>query len=127
MSFSKMWAQCSLKCMGFVQRKAITSNSKYTVENFSEVREVFLNDMMAVVVMAEVPPELILNWDQSGIKFLPFNAWTMAPKGSKRVEMIGLKNMHQIAGVFCESLASDFLPVQLIYKGRTNCCHPSKV
>ena len=35
------------------------------MENFSEVREVFLNDMMAVMVMAEVPPELILNWNHN--------------------------------------------------------------
>ena len=37
MSFSKMWTQNFLKHMGFVQRKATTSKSKYTVENFSEV------------------------------------------------------------------------------------------
>jgi len=50
MSFSKMWTQNFLKCMGFMQRKATTSKSKYTVENFSDV---FLN-VMAVVVMDNV-------------------------------------------------------------------------
>ena len=37
-------------------------------------------------------PELILNWNQTGIKTLPIYTWTMAPKGSKRVEMVGLKD-----------------------------------
>jgi len=75
---------------------------------------------MAVVVMEEVPPELILNWVQTGIKILPINTWKMAPKGLKHVEMVGLNDMRQITGVFCGSLASDFLPMQLIYKGKTN-------
>jgi len=70
--------------MGFVQRKAM-SNSKHTMENFSEVRDIFLNDVMAMVVMEEVPSELIFNWDQTGIKILPINTWTMAPKGSQHV------------------------------------------
>jgi len=43
--------QSFLKCIGFVQRKATTLMSKYTMENFSEVEEIFLNDVMAVVIM----------------------------------------------------------------------------
>ena len=42
--------------------------------------------------MDEEPPELVLNWDQTGIKIVPTDTWTMDVHGSKHVELIGLKN-----------------------------------
>ena len=35
-----------------------------------------------------------------------------------------MDNKRLITAVFCGSLIGDFLPVQLIYKGKTDCCHP---
>ena len=49
----------------------------------------------------------------------------MACKGSKRVEIKGLEEKRQITGVFCESMVREFLPIQLVYKGKTDRCHPS--
>ena len=74
--------------------------------------------------MEQIPPELILNWDQTGIKIVPCSTWTMDKSGSKRVEMIGVYDTRQITAVFCGTLLGDFLPVQLIYKGKTPRCHP---
>jgi hypothetical protein len=37
--------------------------------------------------MEEVPIELILNWDQTGIKIVPSSSRTMDKKGIKRVEV----------------------------------------
>lgn len=74
--------------------------------------------------MEEIPPELILNWDQTGIKIVPCSPWTMDRQGSRRVEMIGISDKRQITAVFCGSLVGDFLPVQLIYKGKSARCHP---
>ena len=44
--------------------------------------------------------------------------------GTKRVEIVGLKDKHQITAVFCGTILGDFLPLQLIYKGTTSRCHP---
>ena len=49
----------------------------------------------------------------------------MARKGSKHVEIKGLEDKRQITGVFCSSMVEEFLPIQLVYKGRTDQCHPS--
>ena len=75
---SRTWAHSLLKQMKFVQWRATTSKSKHTVQNFSQLKEVFLVDVTATVTMEEVPPELILNWDQTGIKFVPNSSRTMA-------------------------------------------------
>ena len=102
--------------MNFVQRKGTTSKSKFTVENFAQVKEQFLRDVVTIVKMEDISGELILNWDQTGIKMIPMNSFTMEQEGVQRVEMIGLSNKRQIKAVFCGSILGDFLTIQLIYK-----------
>ena len=53
--------------MVFVQRKPTTVKSKFSVENFTARRKEFLDDLVTTVEMEEIPPELILNWDQMRI------------------------------------------------------------
>ena len=49
----------------------------------------------------------------------------MAQKGSKRIELIGLGDKRQITAVVCGTLSGDFLPLQLIYAGKTTACLPN--
>ena len=74
--------------------------------------------------MEEISPELILNWDQTGVNIVPSNTWTMDKQGTKRVDIARANNRHLITAVFCGSLVGDFLLVQVIYKGKTPHCHP---
>jgi len=53
----KDWAKYLLSKMKFVKRKATTKKSKVTVSNFDEIKEIFLMDIKAVVVMEEVPDD----------------------------------------------------------------------
>ena len=50
---------------------------KVTVAHFEEVQEEFLADIKAEVLMNDVPPSLIFNWDLTSIKFVPSGEWTM--------------------------------------------------
>ena len=118
------WAHSLLRRMKYVQRKATTARSKQTVANFAEIKESFLADVVATVTMEEIPPELILNWDQTGIKIVPSATWTMTRQGEKRVEMVGVNDKRQITAIFCGTMLGDFLPLQLVYKGKTSRCHP---
>lgn len=47
----------------------------------------------------------------------------MDKQGKRRVEMIGLKDKRQITAIFCGTIQEDFLPIQLIFKGKTSRCH----
>ena len=40
------------------------------------MKEVFLADLAAEVVLKEIPNELILNWDQTGVSIIPTVDWT---------------------------------------------------
>ena len=124
---TRQWAYHLLSCMNFVKRKATTAKSKQTPTDFAAAKAAFLNDVVAVVTMDDIPPELVLNWDQTGIHLVPASTWTMDREGSRRVEISGANDKRQITAVLCGSLTGDFLPLQLIYKGKTRRCHPRYV
>ena len=46
--------------------------------------------------MEEIPEDLIINWDKTGLKYVPVADWTFAENGSKRVEIVGLDDKRQI-------------------------------
>jgi hypothetical protein len=110
--------------MNFLKRKVMTAKSKHAVAEFECLKEEFLLEVVTTVEMEEIPSELVLNWDQTGIKIVPSNTWTMEEQGSKRVDVAGANDKRQITAVFCGSLVGDFLPVQVIYQGKTPRCHP---
>ena len=59
----------------------------------------FLADVKTSVTMEDIPHDLILNWDQPGIKL---------------VEMVGVGDKRQITAVFCGNALGEFLPGQLV-------------
>ena len=121
---NRHWAQALLERMGFVKRKGTTSKNKHSVSGFKEIKKEFLQEVVQIVEMEEICGELILNWNQTGLNIVPSSSWTMGERGSKRVEIVGAKDKRQITTVFCGTLVGDFLPVQLIFKGKTSRCHP---
>ena len=121
---TKYWGKNLLSRMGFVKRRASTK-AKVSIENFEEVKAQFLIDIKAVVGFEEIPLDLIINWDQTGIHYVPVGSWTMEKEGAKRVEIAGVDDKRQITAVFAGSLTGDFLPPQLIYKGTTHRCLPT--
>ena len=53
--------------MKFVQRKATTNASKFSASNFGEAKKSFLASLHQIIMMEEIPPGLVLNWDQTRI------------------------------------------------------------
>ena len=103
--------------MGFVQRKATTAKSKYSLQNITEKKREFLNDLVFTVEMEKIRLQLIFNWDQTRIKLVPSTSWTMNKQGTRMVEVVELSDQRQITAVFCRNLLGAFLSVQLNYKG----------
>ena len=110
--------------MGYVKRKASTSASKYTVQDFEKAKADFLSSVATIVHMESIPAALILNCDQTGIRLVPSSNWTLEKKGVKRVALSGCDDKRQITAVVCGSMTGDFLPLQVVYQGTTHRCHP---
>ena len=103
-----------LKRMNLTKCRA-TTKLGISAQAFREVKAEFLRSVIEVVTMEEIPPELIFNWDQTGLCLVPTSFWTMEKKGLKHVGMKGLEDKQQITAVFCGTLCGEFLPIQLSY------------
>lgn len=74
--------------------------------------------------MDQIPADLIINFGQTGLHFVPISEWTMEAEGTKRVEVAGEDDKRQLTAVLAGSMAGEFLPPQLIYQGKTSQCLP---
>ena len=107
--------------MGYIKRKS-TTKAKVSVEDLAMYKKQFLLDIKAVVNLEDIPNELILNWDQTAINYVPVSNWTMVKEGSKKVKIAGVDDKRQITVVLAGTLAGELLPLQLIYQGKTKKC-----
>ena len=71
------WAKSLLN---FRKRRGTSTKSAMPVERFREVKAAFLQEIVDIVKMEEVPSKLILNWDQTGLNLVPALSWTMADR-----------------------------------------------
>ncbi|XP_070535305.1 uncharacterized protein [Ptychodera flava] len=110
--------------MGYVKRKG-TKAVKKIVTDFPAIKENFLQRITEIIKEFNIPPEMIINWDQTGVAIIPAGDWTIwEAEGSRQVTIAGLDDKRQITAVFAASAAGDFLPPQLLYQGKTDRCHP---
>ena len=117
------WAKSLLYRMCYVKRKGCIEK-KIQVQDFEGIKAQFLTDIKAVVTLEDIPDQLILNWDHTGINVVPTSSWTMEEKGRRKVEIVALDDKRQLTAVVCGTLHGDVLPVQLIYQGKTAACLP---
>ena len=70
--------------MGFSKRRA-NSKSKVLPDDFAQLKEQFLIDIKSVIVMEEIPADLVINWDQTAMKIVLSCSWTMEKNGEPSV------------------------------------------
>jgi len=71
--------------LDFSKRRATSKAS----QDFEECKAQFVFDAQAIIEWEEIPDDLVVNWDQTGIYYIPVSDWTMEKVGAKRVEIIG--------------------------------------
>ena len=95
---SSRWAKSLFSRMNFVKRRKTSSK----VEKHKK------------------SPALIINIDQTPLKYVPVGNETLAPRGETSVTIEGSADKRSITGTFAISLHGEFLPMQLIYGGKTS-------
>jgi len=76
------------------------------------------------VKLNSIPPELVLNADQTPSSYVSVGRQTMAAHGSKSVPIAGLSDKRNITLTFVVTLSGEFLPMQIIYAGKTKQSQP---
>ena len=62
---------------------------------------------------------MVLNHDQTPLKYVPSGNTTLVQKSSGTVPIKGVSDKRMITGTFTVSLDGQYLPIQLIYVGKT--------
>lgn len=109
-----------------MERRASTK-AKVSVAEFDAYKAQFVFDVTSIIEMEEIPPDLVINWDHTGIHYVPVSNWTLAEEGSKRVAIAGVDDKRQITAVFAGTRTGKFLPPQIIYAGKSKRCLPASV
>lgn len=119
----KPWAKSLLKRMGYVKRKC-SNAGKVTVSRFEELKEEYLADIKAEVVMHDIHTHLIFNWDQTALHLVPTGQWTMHEAKAKIIPITNSDDKRQITAVLAVTMTGEYLPAQLLFQGKTVRCHP---
>ena len=74
----------------------------------------------------KIPSQLVINWDQAGVKLVPSSNWTLEQQGAEQVEIAGQNDKCQVTATLAGTLSGELLPLQILYQGKTERCHPSQ-
>ena len=116
---SSSWAQSLFRRMGFEKRRKTSSAVDIPDSARKEIEYLFLHDIVDTVEKYKIPLSLILNLDQTPSKYVPIGNETMALSSSKGVTIERSSDKRCVTGTFGITMQGEFLPMHLIYKGKT--------
>ena len=76
---TKDWAPRLLQRMNLVKRKGTTKVTVFP-SDFEKLKNSFF---IHIVAMEDIPKQLIINWDQTGMKYMPLSNWAFEEGGLK--------------------------------------------
>ena len=84
-----------------------------------EAELLYLHSIVMIVKKYKISHSVTMNLDQTPLKYIPAMNHTMAKQNSKSVSIAGSSDKRSITGTFTITLNDYFLPMQLIYGGKT--------
>ena len=119
LELSEGWARSVLKSMDWVKRKETTGKVEPCSKFLEEEKFTFQRVIAKAVSDHDIPMELVLNLDQTPLSYVSPGKWTFDLKGSKIVPVKGVDDKRQVTATFTVTASGSFLPIQLIYSGKT--------
>ena len=84
----------------------------------------FLSGIKKKMKEHSIPADPVPNADQTPSTYVSTGAMTTAKRGEKNMAMKGLADQRAITLTFTVSLTGEFLPMQVIYGGKTTASQP---
>ena len=94
---------------------------------YEECRRDFLGDILYCIKEHSIPPALVLNADQTPSSYVSVEKQTMASCGANSVPIKGISDKRNIILTFVLILDGHFLPMQIIYSGKTKASLPCSI
>ena len=112
------WSKSLFKRMGYVRRLATTGKVEISEKLKAEIGTAYLYGIVQRINERKIPSSMVINLDQTPLKFVPGCNKTLAKKGCKSVPIAGSTDKRMITATFTITLTGEFLPIQLIYGGK---------
>ena len=113
------WSRSVLKSMYWVKRKRTTGKVEPCSKFLEEEKFTFQRAIAKAVSDHDIPMELVLNLDQTPLSYVSPGKYTFDLKGLKTVPIKGVDDKRQVTATFTVTASGFFLPIQLIYSGKT--------
>ena len=113
------WARSLFYCIEFVRRAGMTRKVEIPAGAKKEVELTLLHEIVNNVEIFHIPSSLVLNLDQTNWKYISVGKTAKVKKGSNSISISGLSDKKSMSATFTIILNGKFLPMQLIYGGRT--------
>ena len=120
----RSWVQSIYRRMGLSRRLGTTGRHPVPRGIYEECRFDYLHDISNKVSTFSIVPDLIINIDQTPSSYVSVGRLTMARQGSQSVPIKGLTDKRNITLTFSVTLSGLFLPIQVIYGGKTTASQP---
>ena len=120
----RSWVQSIYRRMGYKKRAGTTARPPVPQGLYDESRRDYLGDIDRKIKQHKIPPELVFNSDQTPSSYVSVGKSTMTTQGSKSVPIVGLSDKRSITLNFIATLSNEFLPMQVIYSGKTKASLP---
>ena len=118
------WARGILTKLNWSKRKGTTGKVEPSSQFLAEEKFTFQRAISAAISLHDIPDSLVLNIDQTPLAYVSPGKYTFSSKGAKNVPIKGVDDKRQITATFAVSSTGSFLPMQLIYSGKTRRCLP---
>ena len=121
---TEKWTRGVLKQLNWSKRKGTTGKVDPSPQFLAEEKFTFQKAISTAIMHHDIPESLIVNIDQTPLSYVSPGKYTFSLKGSKTVPINGVDDKRQITATFGVSSDGNFLPMQLIYSGKTKRCLP---
>ena len=118
------WARNVLKSMEWVKRKGTTGKTEPSDGFLAEEKFTFQRAISTAVLENDTPRDLIIDLDQTPLGYVSPGKYTFCMRGSENVPIKVMDGKRQITATFAVSATGEFLPIQVIYQGKTKRCLP---
>ena len=108
-----------LESMNRTKRKITAGKVEPSKKFLEEKNFTFQRKISNVILDCDVLSALVLNLDQNPLSYVSLGKYTFSSKGSKNISIKGLDDKRQITATFIVSATGYFLPIQLIYQGKS--------
>ena len=117
------WAKGVLKSMDWVKRKGTTGKVEPSAQFLEKF--IFQRAISTVLYNHDIPADLVINLDQTPLSYVSPGKYTFIFKGAKNVLIKSVDDKRQVTATFAISATGEFLPTQLIYRGKAKKCLPN--